>query len=182
MRSVMMAAVAVSLPLAAAWDPPECHEYLAQQAKLEGAHEAVLKDWSGHSFNNSQYRARNSTIGVVGCGKKIFTILKANDLTFLNGDVTSEGGTVMAKSGNGTWAGEVKMYVGRPFTTFTSQIWSHTCATINGLQLHGKIGWDVSGLQLHGIDWRPNHNHSVTDDDDDDDILMDPDCVDWAAL
>lgn len=44
MRSVMVAAVAVFLPLAAAWDPPECHEYLAQQAKLEGAHEAVLKD------------------------------------------------------------------------------------------------------------------------------------------
>jgi len=35
----------------------------------------------------------------------------------------------------------------------------------------------------YGIDWRPNHNnHSVTDDDDDDDILMDLDCVDWAAL
>ena len=48
------------------------------------------------------------------------------------------GGVVMAKSGNGTWAGAVKLYFGQIFAGWGSADapgWSHICGTINGVRV-----------------------------------------------
>ena len=51
---------------------------------------------------------------------------------------TPIGGVVMAKSGNGTWAGAAKLYFGESFAGWGSADapgWSHICGTINGVRV-----------------------------------------------
>jgi hypothetical protein len=113
-------------------------------------------------------------------------VLKANDLAELSGDDATAPFIVTAKSGNGTWGGEVKMHVsgdGGTGTAGGTPGWgAHICTTINGLQLHGKITWAEgnNGGAATNIHWRPANNHTIVDDDDDD-TGMDPDCVVWTA-
>jgi hypothetical protein len=156
--ALYLSVAAVSLTPAAAWDPKECHQYLAQETNLEGP---GGPGWSGHSFNASKRYITYSggSDNTTKC-KKISKALKVLDSVYLSGNVTADGGVVTAKSGSGRWAGEVKMYVSpsfagcptgcggsaTPLGKFTN---SHVCTTINGVQLHAKILW---GKLRYGFD------------------------------
>lgn len=113
MRSVLLVAVAaVSLPRVAAWDPKECHQYLAEEA----THEVVHAGWGGMSFNSSRYTTVAGDIQPELCGTKFAKVIRNNDIVYVNGTVTSDGGVLTGQSGNGTWVSSV-------ITTCTAQ-WS----------------------------------------------------------
>jgi hypothetical protein len=151
MFKIALFVAAVSLTPAVSWNPPECHQDLAQEAKLDVADEArkQLRGWSGHSFNASVRYTTIKRMKDQRYCKDIIKTLQVNDSVYLSGVVTPDGGVVTAKSGNGRWAGEVKMYVSPSFAGFPNPprnyTNSHICTTINGVKLHGKINWFSKG-------------------------------------
>lgn len=199
MLRFLLVVACVSLQRATAFKIPECQEHLAQQAAQQAALEVgdkgVVKrpewKWGGHTFNNTRYTTVAGIDPATSCGANFTGVIRDHDVTYLTGAVNGTvpgipappavGGVVMAKSGNGTWAGAVKLYFGQIFAGWGSADapgWSHICGTINGVRLHGKIGWAPDSFR---IDLRPANTPSDGDDDDDDDIAMDPDCAGWVV-
>ena len=112
MRCVLFVAfAAVSLPIVAAWDPKECHQYLAEEAK----HEVVHAGWGGMSFNTTRYTTVAGDIQPDQCsvnnkvrnGAKFAKVIRDNDIVYVNGTVTADGGVLTGQNGNGTWARDI---------------------------------------------------------------------------
>lgn len=85
MLRFLLVVASVSLQRVAAYTPPECHQYLAQQAALEVVDKAVVKKRLGstwHTFNKTRYTTSQQVPGSKEC-TKIFPVIRDHDITYV---------------------------------------------------------------------------------------------------
>ena len=91
MLCFLLVVASVSLQRVAAFNVPECRDYLAQQAALQAApgvgDKGVVKHpewkWGGHTFNGTRYTTVAGIDPAASCGANFTGVIRDHDVTYV---------------------------------------------------------------------------------------------------